>query len=160
MDQGEDPRDLERKIEQASRIASRVNDPTTYQRLTAWVEELKQRLQKRRAARRSKEEIRTRAHELWEEHVNRLAGMRSSGYRRNRKTKRARRTKEKGENDKEPEPSFIRDDAPYAEISPPDAPLAIALWHAHSLAARLGAWLPRRYRNGLRHDFGRDHRGQ
>ena len=68
MDQGEDPRDLERKIEQASRIASRVNDPTTYQRLTAWVEELKQMLQKRRAARRSKEEIRTRAHELWEQH--------------------------------------------------------------------------------------------
>jgi hypothetical protein len=68
MDQGEDPRDLERKIEQASRIASRVNDRTTYQRLTAWVEELKQRLQKRRAARRSKEEIRKRAHELWEQH--------------------------------------------------------------------------------------------
>ena len=40
MDQGEDPRDLERKIEQASRIASRVNDRTTYQRLTAWVEEI------------------------------------------------------------------------------------------------------------------------
>jgi hypothetical protein len=34
MDQGEDPRDLERKIEQASRIASRVKDPTTCQRLT------------------------------------------------------------------------------------------------------------------------------
>jgi hypothetical protein len=68
MEQGEDPRDLERKIEQASRIASRVNDPTTYQRLTAWVEELKQKLQKRRAAMRSKKEIRTRAHELWEQH--------------------------------------------------------------------------------------------
>jgi len=68
MDQGEDPRDLERKIEQASRIASRVNDRTTYQRLTAWVEELKQRLQKRRAVRRSKEDIRKRAHELWEQH--------------------------------------------------------------------------------------------
>jgi hypothetical protein len=68
MDQGDDPRDLERKIEQTSRIASRVNDPTTYQRLTAWVEELKHKLQKRRAALRSKEEIRTRAHELWEQH--------------------------------------------------------------------------------------------
>jgi hypothetical protein len=68
MDHSEDPRELQRKIEQASRIASRVNDPTTYQRLTAWVEELKQKLQRRRAARRSKEEIRTRAHELWERH--------------------------------------------------------------------------------------------
>ena len=69
MDQlDEDPRDLERKIEQASRIASRVTDQTTYQRLTAWVEELRQRLQKRLAARRSREAIRTRAHELWEQH--------------------------------------------------------------------------------------------
>jgi regulation of enolase protein 1 (concanavalin A-like superfamily) len=38
------------------------------QRLTAWVEELKQKLQKRRDARRSKEKIRVRAHELWEQH--------------------------------------------------------------------------------------------
>lgn len=68
MDQLEDPRDLERKIEQASRIASRLTDQTTYQRLTAWVEELRQRLQKHLAARRSKEAIRTRAHELWEQH--------------------------------------------------------------------------------------------
>jgi Protein of unknown function (DUF2934) len=67
MDQLEDPRELERKIEQASRIASRVNDQTTIQRLTAWVDELKQRLQKR-IARRSKEKIRMRAHELWEQH--------------------------------------------------------------------------------------------
>jgi predicted RNA-binding Zn ribbon-like protein len=68
MDQLEGPRDLERKIEQASRIVSRVTDQTTYQRLTAWVEELRQRLQKHLAARRSKEAIRTRAHELWEQH--------------------------------------------------------------------------------------------
>jgi hypothetical protein len=51
MDETEDPRDLERKIEQASRIASRVNDPTTYQRLTAWVDELKQKLRSRIDAR-------------------------------------------------------------------------------------------------------------
>jgi hypothetical protein len=68
MDQLEDPRDLERKIEQASRIASRVTDQTAYQRVTAWVEELRQRLQKHLAARRSNEAIRTRAHELWEQH--------------------------------------------------------------------------------------------
>ncbi|WP_192733937.1 hypothetical protein [Bradyrhizobium sp. OAE829] len=46
MDQLEDPRDLERKIEQASRIASRVIDQTTYQRLTAWGDKLRQKLQK------------------------------------------------------------------------------------------------------------------
>jgi hypothetical protein len=40
MDQGEGPRDWERKIEQASRIASRMTDQTTYQRLTAWIDEL------------------------------------------------------------------------------------------------------------------------
>jgi Protein of unknown function (DUF2934) len=68
MDQIEDPRELERKIEQASRIASRINDPTTYQRLTAWIDELKQSLGKRVAARRSRDEIRVRAHELWEQH--------------------------------------------------------------------------------------------
>ena len=68
MEQLEDPRDLERKIEQASRIASRVTDQTTYQRLTAWVEELRQRLRQRLAARRTKEEIRARAHDLWVQH--------------------------------------------------------------------------------------------
>ena len=68
MDENEDPRDLERKIEQASRIASSVTDQTTYERLTAWVGDLRQRLQKRLAARRSKEAFRTRAHELWEQH--------------------------------------------------------------------------------------------
>jgi hypothetical protein len=39
MDEIGDPGDLERKIDQASRIASRVYDPTTYQRLTAWIDE-------------------------------------------------------------------------------------------------------------------------
>jgi hypothetical protein len=67
MDQIEDPQDLERKIEQASRIASRLNDPTTVQRLTGWIADLKQRLQKRLDARRSKEKIRIRAQEIWEQ---------------------------------------------------------------------------------------------
>ena len=66
MDQSQHPRDLARKIEQASRIASRLTDQTTYQRLTAWIDELKDRLEKRLVARRSKE-IRVRAHELWEQ---------------------------------------------------------------------------------------------
>jgi hypothetical protein len=68
MDEIEDPGDLERKIDQASRIVSRVNDPTTYQRLTLWIDELRQRLRDRLAARRSREKIRMRAHGLWEQH--------------------------------------------------------------------------------------------
>ena len=43
MDQSDDPGELERKIEQASRIASRVTDPTTVERLRAWVNDLRQR---------------------------------------------------------------------------------------------------------------------
>ena len=67
MDQSEDPRELERKLEQAARIASHVNDPTTVERLMAWIEDLKQRLRQRRAARRTKQEITIRAHEIWEQ---------------------------------------------------------------------------------------------
>ena len=40
MVQSEDPRELERKIEQAVRIASNVTDQTTVQRLKAFVEDL------------------------------------------------------------------------------------------------------------------------
>jgi Protein of unknown function (DUF2934) len=67
MDEIEDPLELERKIAQASRISSRITDQTTYERLRAWVEELRQRLGQRLAARRMREEIRARAHELWEQ---------------------------------------------------------------------------------------------
>jgi hypothetical protein len=52
MDQSDDPRELERKIEQARRIASTITDQTTLERLRAWVEELKQSLRQRLAARR------------------------------------------------------------------------------------------------------------
>ena len=67
MDQSEDPRDLERKIEQATRIASRVTDQTTVQRLSALIEDLKRKLRQLLEARRTKQEIRTRARELWEQ---------------------------------------------------------------------------------------------
>jgi hypothetical protein len=67
MDDNEDPRDLERKIAQASRIVSRVGDQTTVQRLVAWIEDLRRKLQEHREARRTSEEIRTRARELWEQ---------------------------------------------------------------------------------------------
>ena len=69
MDQGEhDPRELERKIDQARRITLlTITDQTTLERLRAWVEELKQSLRQRLAARRAKEDIRARAREIWEQ---------------------------------------------------------------------------------------------
>jgi hypothetical protein len=68
MDQDDDPGRLESEIERAKRLAREVGDRTTSQRLWDFVAELKQRLQKRRAARRSKDEIRARAREIWEQH--------------------------------------------------------------------------------------------
>ena len=67
MDQGEDPKELERKIEQAVRISSSVSDQTTVQRLQAFVEDLKHRLKQIVEGRRNKHEIRARARELWEQ---------------------------------------------------------------------------------------------
>ena len=67
MDDSDDPLELERKIAKANRISSRITDQTTYERLRAWVEELRQRLGQRLAARRMREEIRARAHEHWEQ---------------------------------------------------------------------------------------------
>ena len=60
-------RELERKIETASRIASTVTDQTTIERLRGWVEELRQRLKERSAERRADEEVKARARELWEQ---------------------------------------------------------------------------------------------
>jgi hypothetical protein len=45
MDQSEAPRELERKIDQATRIASHINDQTTGERLRAWIQDMRQRLQ-------------------------------------------------------------------------------------------------------------------
>ena len=67
MDQNEDPGDLERKIEQAARIASRIGDQTTVERLSAWIQDLRQRLQQRLEARRTKQQISARAREIWEQ---------------------------------------------------------------------------------------------
>ena len=61
----EDARELER--ETANRIASRVTDQTTIERLRGWVEELRQRLKERSAARRADEEVKARARDLWEQ---------------------------------------------------------------------------------------------
>ena len=67
MDQNEDPRELELKIEQAERIAARIGDPTTLERLKAWADELRGRPRRRLDARRTKEAISTRAREIWEQ---------------------------------------------------------------------------------------------
>jgi len=64
QDQSDDPRELERKIEQATRIASRAADQTTIERLRAWIEDLKQRLRQRREAKRIKQQIIQRAQEI------------------------------------------------------------------------------------------------
>ena len=68
MSQSSDRRELGRQLEQAKRLVSEITDQTTYQRLKAFVGELSDRLQQHVAARRSKEAIRARAHELWEQH--------------------------------------------------------------------------------------------
>jgi hypothetical protein len=68
MDLGNDPRELQRQLEQAARLASVTSDQTTYQRLREFAEELRRRLQWVLAARRSKEQTRARARELWEQH--------------------------------------------------------------------------------------------
>ena len=67
MDLSEDPQELERKIDQATRLASRINDQTTVERLRAWIEVLRQRLRQRLEARRTKQAISARAREIWEQ---------------------------------------------------------------------------------------------
>ena len=67
MDQNEYPGDLERKIEQAARIASRIGDQTTVERLSAWIQDLTQKLQQHLEARRAKQQISARAREIWEQ---------------------------------------------------------------------------------------------
>ena len=56
----DDPRELERRIQQASRIASNISDPTTVGRLRAWIEELRRKLQQRKDDRRTRHDIKAR----------------------------------------------------------------------------------------------------
>ena len=67
MAENEDPKELERKIAQASRLAFRVGDQTTIGKLLIWIDDLKQKLQRASEDRRTQESIRERARELWEE---------------------------------------------------------------------------------------------
>ena len=59
--------ELKRKLEQARRLASVTADLTTMQRLREFADELSDKLRNYFARRRDREEIRVRAHELWEE---------------------------------------------------------------------------------------------
>jgi hypothetical protein len=68
MSQRTHRRELERQLQQAKRLASEITDQTTYERLTAFVGELSERLQQYLVERRSKEAVRARARELWEQH--------------------------------------------------------------------------------------------
>src|SRR4029079_9143153 len=67
MDQSEDPRELERKIAQAARVASNVTDQTTVLRLRALVQHLEQKLRELLESRRINQQILARARELWEQ---------------------------------------------------------------------------------------------
>ena len=88
MDQNEDPRELELKIERANRIASRVTDQTTIELLGAWVKELRQKLRQLLDARRTKHEIKARARELWEQNGCPQAVTWSSGFKPSLKSRR------------------------------------------------------------------------
>ena len=67
MHLSDDPRELQRQIELATRIASSVTDQTTVERLRAWIEDLKRKLRERLEARRLRHETRTPAREMWEQ---------------------------------------------------------------------------------------------
>jgi hypothetical protein len=67
MDETEDPRELEQKIAQVTRISSSITDQTTYERLREFVEKLTAKLQQLTIAKRAPTAIRRRAHQLWEE---------------------------------------------------------------------------------------------
>jgi hypothetical protein len=89
MDQSEDTRELERKIEQASRIASSITDQTTIERLRGWVEELRQSLRQRLAARRAKEAIKHALGNSGSKTVVPQAATWSSGFQPSLKSRRA-----------------------------------------------------------------------
>lgn len=66
MDDNVERERLRKQLEQATRLVASVNDPTTLQRIRDFISELRQKLERRKARRRSQEEIRVRARSLWE----------------------------------------------------------------------------------------------
>lgn len=67
MEQSLNRGEIERKLEQTQRLAMYAGDYATYQRLREFAEELKQTARSSARA-KHKEAIRSRAHEIWEEH--------------------------------------------------------------------------------------------
>jgi hypothetical protein len=68
VDQTDHRLELERRIQQARRsIASKISEQTTAGRLTAWADELRQKLRQHMEARRTNYEIKVRAYDLWEQ---------------------------------------------------------------------------------------------
>ena len=63
-------RELERKLAQTKRLAFLVGDPTTSQRLMELREELAEAIRKFPSRRESisEDEVRARAHDIWEQH--------------------------------------------------------------------------------------------
>lgn len=66
MEESDNPREIARKIAQASRVSSLITDQTTRGRLSTWIEELKHKLWRHNDVLRLEEKIRKRAQELWE----------------------------------------------------------------------------------------------
>jgi DUF2934 family protein len=67
MDENADPKKLEHQIELAERAASILTDQTTAQRLRAFANDLRQMLQRAFGMSHRKQQVRTRAYELWEQ---------------------------------------------------------------------------------------------
>ena len=87
IDQIEEHRELEHKIERATWIASRIKDPAV-QRIRARIEDLKQKLRQRLEARRIKQEITLRAREIWERDGRPLGRNLKFWLKRNLRTKK------------------------------------------------------------------------
>ena len=58
---GDDPQEIARKIDQATRMIWAVSDATTYERLMAWIDELRESLSRRQETRRLNHKIHARA---------------------------------------------------------------------------------------------------
>ncbi|MCC8942819.1 DUF2934 domain-containing protein [Bradyrhizobium sp. Arg68] len=66
MSEGDPKRELERQLELASRLARAAPDPTTYERIVAFAEEVRYRLRRLTRRTTAEDDIRIRARALWE----------------------------------------------------------------------------------------------
>jgi hypothetical protein len=75
-------RELERKLAQTKRLASLVGDPTTSRRLMELREELAEAIRKFPSRREniSEDEVRARAHDIWNSTAALAAGTKNFGF--------------------------------------------------------------------------------